>query len=137
MDDNSLSKSDSPEAPYVYEEMKQNFKHSGPGIASFVISLVTLLGYAISFLIVGGMASSIMNEAGNLSTDSSQSIMFLGLSVLVLAALNVIGVVIGIIGISLRKRRKVFGIIGTIINGLIILLFMLLVAAVLVNAGSV
>lgn len=137
MDDNSLSKSDSPEAPYVYEEMKQNSKHSGPGIASFVISLVTLLGYAISFLIVGGMASSIMNEAGNLSTDSSQSIMFLGLSVLVLAALNVIGVVIGIIGISLRKRRKVFGIIGTIINGLIILLFMLLVAAVLVNAGAV
>ncbi|MRN53095.1 hypothetical protein [Paenibacillus monticola] len=137
MDYDSLSKSDSPEPPYVYEEMKQNFKHSGPGIASFVISVVTILGYAVSFLLVGGMASSIMNEAGNLSTDSSQSLMFLGLSVLVLAALNVIGVVIGIIGISLRKRRKVFGIIGTIINGLIILLFMLLVAAVLVNAGAV
>lgn len=62
--------------------------------------------------------------------------MLLGLTVIILAALNVIGVVIGIIGLSIRKRRKVFGIIGTIVNGVIILLFMLLITTFLVNAGT-
>ncbi|MNN94108.1 hypothetical protein D3C81_2126790 [compost metagenome] len=62
--------------------------------------------------------------------------MFLGLSVLILAAVNVIGAVVGIIGLTHRKRRKVFAIIGTIINGVILLLFMLLIATILVNAGA-
>jgi len=57
--------------------------------------------------------------------------------VLLLAAVNVIGAVIGIIGLTLRKRRKVFAVIGTIINAVILLLFMLLIASVLVNAGAV
>ncbi|MOA67205.1 hypothetical protein D3C78_1942810 [compost metagenome] len=58
------------------------------------------------------------------------------MTVIILSALNVIGVVIGIIGLSIRKRRKVFGVIGTIINGVIILLFMLLITIFLVNAGT-
>ncbi|MNI32080.1 hypothetical protein D3C87_1866610 [compost metagenome] len=56
---------------------------------------------------------------------------------LILAAFNVIGGVLGIIGLTLRKRRKVFGIIGTIINAVFLLLFMLIISTVLVNAGSV
>ncbi|MOA62025.1 hypothetical protein D3C78_1873160 [compost metagenome] len=81
-------------------------------------------------------ASSMVNENSNLLAESSQSIMLLGMSVIILSALNVIGVVIGIIGLSIRKRRKVFGVIGTIINGVIILLFMLLITIFLVNAGT-
>jgi hypothetical protein len=119
-----------------YHELRHNFQHSGPGIASFVISMITLLGYIVSFVIAGAMATSILDEFGEISNDSSQAFLFLGLVVLGLAALNVIGVVLGIIGISLRNRRKVFGIIGTIINAVIILLFMLLIATILINAGA-
>ena len=122
---------------YVYQENKRDLKHSGPGIASFVIALVTVAGYAISFLYVGAQASSILNENNKLLADSAEAIMYLGLSVLLLAAVNVIGAVIGIIGLTLRKRRKVFAVIGTIINAVILLLFMLLIASVLVNAGAV
>ncbi|MDQ0191864.1 hypothetical protein [Paenibacillus wynnii] len=137
MDNNSFSKSDSPIPSTVnLHEIKPNLKHSGPGIASFVISLVSLLGYLVSFVIAATMATSILNEFGELSNDSSQAFMFLGVAVLGLAALNVIGVVTGIIGISLRNRRKVFGVIGTIINAIIILIFMLLIATVLVNIGA-
>ncbi|MNW69258.1 hypothetical protein D3C74_482260 [compost metagenome] len=62
--------------------------------------------------------------------------MLLGLTVLILAAVNVIGAVTGIIGLTLRRRKKVFAIIGTVINAVILILFMLLIATVLVNAGA-
>jgi len=133
MDPNSFTQQDPPDS---FQENQHDFKHSGPGIASFVISLVALVGYIVSFVIAGVMSSSILNEFGEISSDSSQAFLFLGLAVLVLAALNVIGVVLGIIGISLRKRRKIFGVIGTIINGVIILIFMLVIATILVNAGA-
>jgi uncharacterized BrkB/YihY/UPF0761 family membrane protein len=122
---------------YVYQENKRDLKHSGPGIASFVIALLSLIGYAISFVYVGVQATSIMNENNKLIADSAETIMYLGLSVLVLAAVNVIGAVIGIIGLTLRKRRKIFAVIGTVINAVILLVFMLLIASVLVNAGAV
>ncbi len=124
------------EPEYVFQENKRDFKHSGPGIASFVIALVTLIGYAVSFVFVGMQASDILSNSNDVIADSSETIMFLGLTVLILAAVNVIGAVIGIIGLTLRRRRKVFAIIGTIINGAILLLFMLLIATILVNAGA-
>jgi hypothetical protein len=152
MDLNSLSKSDVPTAevgnpqpdrsqPSVgssstYQKVDHDLQHSGPGIASFIISLVTIMGYAALFIFIIMKASSMVNENSNLLAESSQSIMLLGMSVIILSALNVIGVVIGIIGLSIRKRRKVFGVIGTIINGVIILLFMLLITIFLVNAGT-
>lgn len=119
-----------------YQAAGRDLKHSGPGIASFIISLVTILGYAAIFIFIIMKASSMVNENSNLLVESSQAIMLIGFSVIILTALNVIGVVTGIIGISLRKRRKVFGIIGTIINAVIILLFMLMITTFLVNAGT-
>lgn len=119
-----------------YQETGRDLEHSGPGIASFIISLVTILGYAAIFIFIIMKASTMVNENSNLLAESSQAIMLIGLSVITLTALNVIGVVTGIIGISLRKRRKVFGIIGTVINAVIILLFMLMITTFLVNAGT-
>ncbi|WP_313636959.1 hypothetical protein [Paenibacillus sp.] len=152
MDLSSLSKSDIPttevgnpqpnlsqpgaDSPSSYQKVDHDLQHSGPGIASFIISLVTIMGYAALFIFIIMKASSMVNENSNLLAESSQSIMLLGMSVIILSALNVIGVVIGIIGLSIRKRRKVFGVIGTIINGVIILLFMLLITIFLVNAGT-
>ncbi|MGN7760963.1 hypothetical protein [Paenibacillus sp. 22594] len=120
----------------LYEENPRNSKHSGPGIASFVIALITLAGYIITFVVVGVNASSVTGGSDSFITNSAESIFYLGMSVLVLAAVNVIGAVIGIVGLTLRKRRRFFAVIGTIINGVILLLFMLMIATVLVNAGS-
>ncbi|MDF9841811.1 MULTISPECIES: hypothetical protein [unclassified Paenibacillus] len=121
---------------YAYQENKRDYKHSGPGIASFVIALVTVVGYAISFVYAGMQATSILSSSNDVINDSSQTIMLLGLTVLILAAVNVAGAVVGIIGLTLRRRKKVFAIIGTVINALILLLFMLMIATVLVNAGA-
>lgn len=119
-----------------YPENKRDLKHSGPGIASFVIALITFISYAICFVLIGVQATSIIQESRSSISGSSETIMYLGLTVLILAAFNVIGAVTGIIGLTLRSRRKIFAVIGTIINGIILLLFMLLISTVLVNAGS-
>ncbi|OKQ00291.1 hypothetical protein [Paenibacillus sp. P46E] len=124
------------EEQVLYEEKPRDFKHSGPGIASFVIALITLAGYIIAFVVVGANASSVTGGSDSFITNSAESIFYLGMSVLVLAAVNVIGAVIGIVGLTLRKRRRVFAVIGTIINGVILLLFMVMIATVLINAGS-
>ncbi|CQR54582.1 hypothetical protein [Paenibacillus riograndensis] len=126
-----------PQQHAMYEENKRDFKHSGPGIASFIIALITLIGYIIAFVVVGVRSSSLVNGSDSFIADSAEAIFYLGISVLILAAFNVIGGVLGIIGLTLRKRRKVFGIIGTIINAVFLLLFMLIISTVLVNAGSV
>ncbi|WP_379160714.1 hypothetical protein [Paenibacillus sp. sgz5001063] len=132
MDDYSLPK----EEKALDEASYRDLKHSGPGIASFIIALITFAGYIITFVVVGVNASSVTGGSDSFITNSAESIFYLGMSVLVLAAVNVIGTVIGIIGLTLRKRRKVYAVIGTIINGVILLLFMLMIATVLVNAGS-
>lgn len=124
------------EPEYVFQENKRDYKHSGPGIASFIIALVTVIGYAISFVYAGMQATTILSGSNDVINDSSQAIMLLGLTVLILAAVNVIGAVTGIIGLTLRRRKKVFAIIGTVINAVILILFMLLIATVLVNAGA-
>lgn len=121
-------------APYPEEQRK--LKHSGPGIASFVIGVVTLAGYIVTFIVAGAMVGPAMNETSMLNGQSGGAFLFLGMAVLALAALNFIGVVVGIIGLALRGRRKVFGVIGTIINGIILLVFLLLIAVVLMSAGA-
>lgn len=125
------------DSPAVYEESldKYDKRHSALGIASFVIAILTVIGYLISFGTVGLRAASILNDNNN-ATGSAESIMLLGLSVLILVAVNIVGGVIGILGLTRRHTRKIFAAIGTIVNGVILLLFMLLIASILVNAGA-
>lgn len=98
-------------------------KHSGPGIASFIISLVSLLGYIISVAVAGAMMSPLLEEG---ITDSPDSNTVLGLGVvglifLTIIAANVIGVILGIIGTVIKQRRKIFAVIGLAINAVIVL----------------
>ncbi|MFD1773214.1 hypothetical protein [Paenibacillus rhizophilus] len=144
MDEHEFPKKDTPQGdPYPgtsgfspYPEEPRKLKHSGPGIASFVIAMVTLTGYIVSFIVAGALIGPAVTETTVLNGQSGGAFLFLGMAVLALAALNFIGVVVGIIGLALRGRRKVFGIIGTIINGIILLVFLLLIAVVLMSAGA-
>lgn len=118
------------------ELQRQQLKQSGPGIASFIISLVTIAGYITAAIILGTIASTAWNNHDNLMSNASQVVMNTALAILGLSAVNVIGVVVGIIGLSLRNRRKVLAAIGTIMNGLIVLCFMMLFAVFFASAGG-
>ncbi|WP_458460829.1 hypothetical protein [Paenibacillus sp.] len=101
-------------------------KHSGPGIASFVIGLVAIVGYILIFFIA---SMTLNNSIGVLSPLQAEelalhpAVVLASLSILVCLIINLAGGILGIIGLVLKNRKKVFAIIGTILNGIMILLF--------------
>lgn len=108
-------------------------KHSGPGIASFVIGLVSIIGYMLTFFI----ATMAINSSIGVITTPIQveeialhpAVVLASLAVLVCLILNLAGIILGVIGLILKNRKKVFAIIGTILSGVMILAFAGLIIA--------
>lgn len=108
-------------------------KHSGPGIASFVIGLVSIIGYMLTLFI----ATMAINSAIGVVTTPIQveeialhpAVVLASLAVLVCLILNLAGLILGVIGLVLKNRKKVFAIIGTILSGVMILAFAGLIIA--------
>lgn len=125
--------------PYYNAEQQQypqgKLKHGGLGIASFILSLISLLAVVISIILI--VASIVdMNEADLLMLQDPayiESMILNGetmpsfiVSVVVgaflmmgTALLAFIGFILGVISLFIKQRKKVFGIIGTILNGLL------------------
>ncbi|MBB3108317.1 hypothetical protein FHS18_000345 [Paenibacillus phyllosphaerae] len=104
-------------------------KHAGLGIASFIIGITSILAFITSMVVA---ASSIMNqitEDGNPALDAAALVdsadgallVLSGLLMIGCLALAFIGLVLGIIGVCLKNRRKVFGILGVVFNGLLVM----------------
>ncbi|MEC0107304.1 hypothetical protein P4H27_10180 [Paenibacillus taichungensis] len=108
-------------------------KHSGPGIASFVIGLVSIIGYMLTL----GIATMAINSTIGVVTTPIQveeialhpAVVLASLAVLVCLILNLAGLILGVIGLILKNRKKVFAIIGTILSGVMILAFAGLIIA--------
>ncbi|WP_438349585.1 hypothetical protein ACP8HI_02595 [Paenibacillus sp. FA6] len=111
-------------------------KHSGLGIASFVLAIVSLLGYIASVALIGAKISPYLNGEG-LPASSEELFQIVGgvvLLALLFVLLNVIGFVLGIIGVVLKNRMKIFAIFGLIMNGVIVLCLALLFIIIVINA---
>ncbi|MEN1985361.1 MULTISPECIES: hypothetical protein [Paenibacillus] len=126
----------SPNQDYHANDQSSNpkTKHSGPGIASFVIGITALLAYIVIFVLVTAAISSYMGHA--LTPEQVEqlalhpAIILASVSMLACIILNLAGLIVGIVGLVIRNRRKVFAVIGTLLNGL-----MILACAALVFAG--
>jgi hypothetical protein len=96
-------------------------KHSRMGIASFIIALgqglVTLLLIVLAG-ILASMGRQQENEAG---------FMILGLFFIVGIFDHLVGVVLGIAGAVQKSRKKVFAILGLVLNTLALLFVVLLI----------
>ena len=110
-------------------QLQPSPKHSGLGIASFVISLAMAF---FLFLIVLAAAVIATVTRGDMP-DTSPAAVIVGL-VAVLGLFGcVVGIGLGIAGMFQKNRKKVFSILGLIINGLIVLgVFALIVVGSLV-----
>jgi hypothetical protein len=129
-------------------EPPPRLKHSGIGIAAFVLSLIALLmiviGIVIATVSVGNIGSddSLLQEIEQITGSygegqeaemgaelmeseafGSAIAVFMIAGILLLGSLAVafIGLILGIVGVASRERRKTFGIIGLVINALILL----------------
>jgi len=92
-------------------------RHSGLGIASFILSL--MVG-AVEFLVI--MAAGIVEATtpGGMDEQSMAAIL-IGLFILGGLMANMAGVGLGIAGLVQRDRKRVFSTLGLVFNGTAIL----------------
>ena len=91
-------------------QMKQ--KHSGLGIASFVISIPT--GIAILVLCVIAGVIEVTTPGG--MDDKSAEAVVLGLSIFAFIFVDLFAVGLGIAGLIQRNRKKIFAILGMLLS---------------------
>ena len=111
-------------------------KQSGLGIASFILSLVSLLllilsiVFAVSFtsdIIASDLiltdpndTAAIQNYINNFDEEMLVPIMLAGLFILGSIGIAFIGLILGIIAVFNKQRKKVFAIIGIVLNGILV-----------------
>ena len=123
-------------------------KHSRLGIASFVIAILVVL--AILALVIGGplvISSSegfdpqSFDPADPQSIDPSDpaiiALQVLGLGFIVGVLLSFVGLGLGIAGIIQRRRKRLFAVIGAVLNGLVVLGVIVLVVLTVALSGAV
>ena len=108
---------DAPKAPGDWARPDAPRRHSGLGIASFVLALAVGFG---EFVLVGIAGFMELNTPGGIDEESPVAIL-LGLLLFGGLAVAFVGLVLGIAGIIQGNRKHVFGILGVIFNGLILL----------------
>ncbi len=89
-------------------------KHSGVGIASFIMSILLGIFMFLLIAIAGLMAA----EAGGAMDEESMGAVILGLFLLAALGLEVVAIILGIVGMFQKQRKKVFAILGIVFSGL-------------------
>lgn len=104
-------------------------KHSGFGIASFILALAAGTLEFILVVIAGILETT---TPGGIDEDSP-IMMLLGVGMIGGLLLNLLGIILGIVGLCLRRRKKLFAVLGVVIGSLVFvgLLFVIVVGAVL------
>ncbi len=97
--------------PTLYSDDKEKLKHSGFGIASFVISIVTV------FMIWGCLIYGVyLEEAMPQLSEDAPIILALAYSAILGSILCVFGTILGICSIFHKNRRRIFTVLGLCIN---------------------
>jgi hypothetical protein len=90
-------------------------KHSGIGIASFVLSLVVGISMLLLFAVAGIM--NIRNPGG-----SQESKVIIGLVGILLMFLDIVAAALGIATLCQKEKKKLFGVLGLSFSLLVIML---------------
>ena len=89
-------------------------KHSGVGIASFVIGILSALGVCLTF----GLSFYAQSASSQTSSSITSAVGFLGMCSMVI---SLVGVGLGIAGVVQKVQSKVFPIIGLVLSALVLL----------------
>ncbi len=118
-------------------------RQSGLGIASFVIGLISIVVMIIGFVATVAALREFISPDGTIDPatidpmEVGTSMIIGGLAILGSLAISFVGLILGIIGIVQKNRRKVFGIIGVVLNGLLLVGFLgLFVIGLLLGASA-
>lgn len=104
---------------YSENSAPAELKHSGVGVASFVLSLLSGVGLLVLFGVAGYMESQ--SPAG--MSEDDPTTMLLGVALLAAGMAQFLAFILGVVGLFQTKRKKIFAILGTIFSLLAILTF--------------
>lgn len=125
---------------FSYKPPVQPLKHSGLGIASFIISVTMLGAIILSFVVMTGLAADLMTGGAfpdeQMLLDKSPLLILFVFLILGALVLDVIGGVLGIVSLFQKDRKKLFGILGTIFCFLPLVGFFLLFLMGLALSGQ-
>ena len=108
-------------------------KHSGFGVASFIISILAGLLMFLIFVIATIIQVS---TPGGMDRQSIQA-MLVGLSIIALLFFDIVAVVLGIVGLFQKKRKKLFAVLGIIFSSAtVISMILLIIVGVFMSRGS-
>ncbi len=104
--------------PFAAEALPpQPLRHSGLGIASFVISL--LAGLIIFFTVI--VAAVVVRQQGGQGDPQSPALIVVGLVTFLFLFLALVGLVLGITGAVQAQRKKLFAWLGICLNAFVLL----------------
>ena len=93
-------------------------RQSGLGVASFTLSLVSIVATIALFGYVGYLE---ITAAGGVSGDDTVA-MLIGFAIIACIAMLLVGVVLGIVALLQKERRRTLAAIGVGLNGLFAIL---------------
>src|SRR5579863_2557352 len=91
-------------------------KHSGTGIASFIMSLGVCF-FVFVLIVIAGLLSAHREEGARMYPGQ----MLIGFGIIFLLLVDVIALILGIASVCQSERKKLFGVLGLLISGLSIL----------------
>jgi hypothetical protein len=89
--------------------------HKGLGIASFIIGVICVVT-VMGLVVVAGVATN----AGRATPEFN---MIIGLGMISAVFVDLIGIVLGIIGAADRSSKKVYPVLGLVLNVLVVAVF--------------
>ncbi len=115
------------------------------GIASFVIAILTTVLVVILVVVAGVVGASALENVQDPQNVDPQSLQdspalaglaLVGLGMLACVAFYLLGLALGVAGIVQRRRNRLFGVLGTIFNGVVVVLLVALIAFGVASQGA-
>lgn len=95
----------------------EELKHSGLGIASFIVSIAAGVCIFFTFVIAGAIEAT---TPGGMNEESATAII-IGLLLVIFLFATLVSLGLGIGGLVQKERKKIFAILGTIFSATITL----------------
>jgi hypothetical protein len=94
-----------------------------------------MLGYIISVGAMGAIFSNGLEGDHSWTQNTTTGVTVITIILIGLFAANILGIILGIIGLVIRNRKKIFAILGLSLNTIIILCFGLMFVILMLRAG--
>ena len=107
-------------------------KHSGLGMASFVISIAQSIGTFVIFVAAG------ITGAGAEKSGKNTEVAFMVIGFLIIGAIfiHLVGLALGIAGAVQKQRKKLFAVLGLVFNALAVIFIALLMTIGILAGGG-